>query len=515
MFHFVSALNNKRPHVGSTPAVPAAPGSLSVTRISLTAFSLEVEGYSSEALDGIDYFSVDLSYDPAFKEFVTGTINLATRVIEEATFEGATAAFTAMPELADNLYIRVKAVNDAGQSGWTDWYKMPTGVARPGILTDGAGFWNGYVDDFNDLHDFDPGDWLPLEDGSYIDLLLFGKFDTVWFMGPATGQAEIRNFGFGDFGKHIKIVAHPDNPDGVLIKNVNSDFGYFAIGCRTVGDCFFRDLQVQDCRMGPQVETRLSVYANLAAFPATGFPDHNYKALDTGNYYIWNGFAYEAPGISTGIPLNYQNAVFINCSVNGVYFEGLYNGADLGSPIPTNTFLRNYTTNNTGRDGVQHRNGWIDADGVHVTNYGTNLEDAHGHGFSLGGNSMGGIIKNFTIGGTGRYYGILNKMLGHLILENGIISAPVQAGIMWNNYHTTTEDIFSQGSQTMTLKNVKIGTPTTGGTYTLDCERDPDKYEMEINIHSDTEFSSIHLNETVVESPPGIFDGGIVRNDIP
>lgn len=381
------------------------------------------------------------------------------------------------------------------QGSLEDWLAMPSGVYRTDIIALGGGLWSGYTNNFNTDWSFAPGDAIRLAAGTYGAIEIMGDSDEVWIVGPISGVATVQRISFGDWGRSPKIISHPANPlrEASLVINDGAQI-YFAPYIRSTGDVLVRGITVENCRMGPQVETRISVYANLAAFPVIGAFDHNYKATDSGLWYSWNGTTYTT---TLGVKEDYQTAKILNCVVNNVYFEGTYNGADAASPVPTNSIIRNCTYTNTGRDGCQVRNGSLLVEDVYIEDAGLNNEGPHGHGFTAGANSSGLIARRVKVINASANSCFCNTM-GDSVFEVCSFKGGGEYGFYMNNYAADTDDVFGEGQQTATFKNCEFQ-GTLGAIW---IQRDPANCPMTVNRYS----TNTYTGSVNIETSNGIDD---------
>lgn len=380
------------------------------------------------------------------------------------------------------------------QGSLTDWLYFPVGVPRTDIIT-GASFFSGYTSDFNADHSYN-GDtqYIQLAAGTYTNLQWRGKASGVKLVGPETGVATITEYiAFGDWTEDVVIMSHPNNPlrEQSFVFNDAPRF-YFTQYVRGTGNILIKGVSCISGRIAQQIETRLSEYANLAAFPAIGALDHNYRALDTEIEYHWEAAPTNAY-VANPFPIAQavQNVKILNCVIDGTDMEGTYNGADLGSPIPTNTTVRNTHYLTTGRDACQARNGYIAYIDVTIDNAGDNGESTHGHGSPIGANSTGALLQRVKV--TSAFANSLfSNTLGEVTCELCYFQGAGENGMYASNYTSTTENIFGMESITYNLVNCHF----EGVNKALWIQMDPAKLPMTVNRYSTNTYSGAVTIET-------------------
>lgn len=376
-------------------------------------------------------------------------------------------------------------------------YILPTGTIYSGLLSPGGGFWLGYTDSSSRS----PEDAIGLSAGTFLGIEMMGYFKDEWILGPSTGTATVRNIQTGDVSDGIKISAHPDNPTGLVIENENADTGYFALNIRSTGDIAIKNLTIQNCRMGPQVETRLiGNYDTTGDFPATGAQDNYYNAA--GVTYTWDVGTSAYVAMPFNITKTYQEVKLHDCTISNTWFEGAYLGSDVTSVIPTLIHVARCTFTNTGRDGLQCRNGSGLIEDVTITNAGTNDSGDHGHGITLGANSMGYQLSNCTVNSASNA-GILCLALGYIEIHGTFHGDKI--GLYISNY-SSENNVFGA---TEIVVRIKAGTVITVGTagagYALEARRDATKLPMTIIIESGVTITGTELiEETLVGDVGGI-----------
>jgi hypothetical protein len=387
-----------------------------------------------------------------------------------------------------NLISVITASSSGGSSSSGD--PMPSGDTYTDIFTVGQDYYLAPTLNFHTETGVPSGSAIKLSAGNYGHIHLAGYYDDIWIMGPDSGMAYVNSFGFGDYGKNIHLIENPA-ASGKTLTIENDAYAYFAVNCRATGTVIIRNIAIQNCSMGIQVETRVIHYANLAAFPGTGAADTIYKALDSGNYYYWDGDTYEA---SQAPADTVQTLTIKNCTINTVDQEGMYIGSDVYSYIPITWNISGNTVTGTGRDGIQCRNGGGIIQNNTGTNIGTDLDDNHGHGILFGTGSNGCIIRgnNFT---NIHYYGILVNGFGNMTVEDNVIDSGNSA-----LYHTNwagEQDYRSVGYQNITIKN---NTLSTDDLWSIDIRRDDTKNPMTVNLYSDNTLA----DGTYIEEVNGI-----------
>jgi hypothetical protein len=343
---------------------------------------------------------------------------------------------------------------------------MPTGVARTGIFNTGEDYYLAPGQNFNTVEGVDPGDYIVLESGSYGHINIQGTFDDLWIMGPPSGMAYVNSFGFGDFGLNVHIIENPAANGVKTLTITNAAYDYFAINCRSTGRIIFRNFNITDAEMGIQVETRIEDIAN-------------YRAA-------------------------YQTLTITGIDINGTNQEGMYIGADTYSTIPITWYIANNTVSNTGRDGIQVRNGSGTVENNSGSNIGLNEDSNHGHGILYGTGSTGCIIRNNTFTNI-FYYGALINGFGNITFTGNTLEAG-NSGFYFINY-AGEQDYEGVGHQTLTL----VGNTFTGVPVAIDCRRDPAKNPMTLTLGSNTLTGTEYIEEALEETYPGsgIWRGGI------
>lgn len=347
-------------------------------------------------------------------------------------------------------------------------YPMPTGDYIAGIITTG-GIWNAPTENLMTTYGLRPGDCLTLPAGNINHIDLMGYYNRIWIMPSSSSVTTVTRINWGDYGKHPSVSGTVGVSRNLVIQN--SWGGYFASGCRGTGMVLYRNIKVQHCFMGIQVESRLKNYATFASFPGTGLFDFHYRDLSTGIYYYWDGDTYEVTPFP--IQLQVQNVYTGYVDVDSVNQEAFYYGADVGSDIHMDGVVEYCTTNNTGRDGIQCRNGRWTIRYCTVDSTGLNNEDAHGHGILIGGNGGGGTsyIQNCTVTNAWNYGLFSNGYDTIKFINNNVQSR--NAALLTKNYESDTEDILGIGFQYFYVDGNTFN--TTVGTEGVDMRRDPVK----------------------------------------
>jgi hypothetical protein len=445
---------------------------------------ITVNGFNATDLGS----SIDCGYNRPFKHKASAE---ATNTLAYQHYD--VSPYTRNPVITDD---RCHIYQDSLE----DWLYFPAGTPRTDIIT-GPSFFSGYTSDFNADHSYDgDAEYIQLAAGTYTNIQFRGKAQGVKIVGPESGIAEITEYiAFGDWTKDCVLMSHPNNPlrEESLVFN-DSPLNYFTIYSRTTGSVLVKGVKVAAGRIGMQIETRLSKYANLAAFPMPGALDHNYRALDTDIEYHWEDSPTNDYVANTFlIAQEVQNVKLLNSVIDGTDMEGIYGGADQGSPIPTNITVRNVHTLTTGRDGIQLRNGYMKMIDVQIDNAGDDGEAIHGHGAPIGSNSTGALLRRVKVNAAFAN-SLFSNALGTITCELCYFEGAGENGGYINNYTSTTENIFNKTSITYNLVNCHF----EGVNKALWIQRDAGKLPMTVNRTS----TNTYTGAVTIETGNGIID---------
>lgn len=303
----------------------------------------------------------------------------------------------------DNLETQVS--DSLTQTAATTSVAAVAGKKVYNVIKPGGDLWY-YTNNFNKEFNVNPGDTVVLKAGTYghIDIT---HIDGVTFINE--GQVIVDSWNFNNGATNVKLLGNgtPGIKYGIKINGKNN----FATRWFATGNLEIAHIEIDGSKMGFQVKT---------------LPYETY-------------------------PLNWINLSIHDCLIQNTGQEGVYAGADeLGGPYMIGK-IYNVIVKNTGRDGIQVRNGTFEVYDNVVDGIGTSNDPGHTHGILFGGNTNNGICRNNKVSNVKYGFALFINGYGTFTIEcNDFKSSG--SSIFTKNFNKS-EDLQKVGRQEYIVRN--------------------------------------------------------------
>lgn len=556
---------------------PSAPASLDVLGAysTSTSFIFDILGYTSTQKQNIDYYVMDVSTDPGFTSSVTAeyrnTGAYGPSLLHNVRLEGDRIYLSGLTT-DTSYYVRIKAVNNVGESAWTSM-SYGTGNAIVALWTEDIArnwvrveFDNSIGTTAPDVSQFTITGKTVTEVVMRSDKLLYLKVNSDFAIGDTptlsytasggllgnlptqTGiaidnyitAATVRTWTDTNYylDQYSDFNAAKGSASGDLWKIPAGTYGTFDIGqftdqtfvCADDGDVEFTYMNVREAGLHVKL---LGHPARVRSLKLGGSPGNfGIGCFTTGNITIED---FEITNVKQGIqvktvadllyaPYNlsredYQNVIIRRGKINLTSEEAFYVGSDQPAElIPINWLIEDVELIDIGKDGVQVRNGGgevrnITASAVtkpYAIGWDGNL--SHAQLLNYGTTSTGCLFENCSADSVFGN-GVFINGYGPVTLRNLNIASE-QNTVYIVNYND--HDEFATGGVVVNFEGTNVFTCTrvTGDPRPLDVRRDDTKTTtIEVNVNADTSFvgGAIYVEDGV----HGGVDKGVVYNEVP